>query len=237
MITPEIYINNLYSDNGAVANLTVNRLRSDYKKAQKYLNGDQSGIFYIDIHDEQIEFIEASIKPGAPTEQVVNMEGQQLFWADAEGGKMTAEGVDAETGRQRLAVTVYQYDEVNPGGFAFKPVDVNGVTRQTPMLTLGRGDTEGNKVGRIYKEAEALVLEYDHSSGEKYFVRIGEDGITIQPPLNGNSVGDFDSLDITSSQFTITANGSSHIFETPKDTQGRIISVNGGGKNRTVSYS
>ena len=49
--------------------------------------------------------------------------------------------------------------------------------------------------------------------------------------------GGFDSLRILDSGFTVTVGGTEYDFETPKDALGRIISINGCGKNRPIVYA
>ena len=46
----------------------------------------------------------------------------------------------------------------------------------------------------------------------------------------------FDSLRILDSEINITAGGENYIFETEKDADGQIISVNCDRKNREVTY-
>ena len=71
--------NNLYATYGDIAELTVDKLRTDYKKAQMYLNSDKSDVNYISIHDETISFITATA--GSGTEQLTD--GYRVFyWTD-----------------------------------------------------------------------------------------------------------------------------------------------------------
>ena len=49
--------------------------------------------------------------------------------------------------------------------------------------------------------------------------------------------GGFDSLRILGSGFTVTVDGVEYDFETPKDAFGRIVSINGCGKDRPIAYT
>ena len=81
----------IYADYGNIADLTVDRLRTDYTKAQKYLKGDTSVVNYISIHDETISFITATTD-GKETQQLT--EGNRLFyWQDDTHAQMTSEKV------------------------------------------------------------------------------------------------------------------------------------------------
>ena len=69
VISNTIITNELYADYGSIADLTVDKLRTDYKKAANYLAGNKSPIDYISIHDEEISFISATTD-GSRTEQL-----------------------------------------------------------------------------------------------------------------------------------------------------------------------
>ena len=67
VVSNTIITNELYAKYGAVADLTVDRLRTDFKKAKNYLEGDTSPIDYISIHDEEISFISATTDGSMPS--------------------------------------------------------------------------------------------------------------------------------------------------------------------------
>lgn len=51
-----------------------------------------------------------------------------------------------------------------------------------------------------------------------------------------STIDGFDGLRILDNEFTVTIGGGEYTFETPKDSFGRIISINGNGKNREITY-
>jgi len=57
VITKTLITNELYADYGSIADLVVDELRTDYKRAQRYLAGDTSNLDYIHIHDDCIKFM------------------------------------------------------------------------------------------------------------------------------------------------------------------------------------
>ncbi|MCL2084106.1 MAG: hypothetical protein FWH06_02475 [Oscillospiraceae bacterium] len=195
LFTPELYVTNLYAAAGAIADLVVNRLRTDWDKPFKYLAGDSSDVYYLDIHNECIKFIEA--KHRYSSMQYTNVDGLPLYWfsrdypLDIQAGmttdpyEVTPPGPDGSGGSvtPRNQVEITNYEERDVGGFAFEPVVFNGQTYQTPVLTLGRGDPGGRMKARIYKNERALRIEYDHSGGATYYLEIGEDGIKTNQPI------------------------------------------------------
>ena len=100
----------IYADYGNIADLTVDKLRTDYKKAQMYLKGDTSDVNYIYIHDETISFITA--KAGTGTEQLVDGD-RKFYWQDDTHAQMTSEKTTD------YPVTVYQYTELVKAKIAF----------------------------------------------------------------------------------------------------------------------
>ena len=199
LFTPEAYADNLYADNGAIANLTVNRLRTDWEKPFRYLRGDTSPLFYLDIRDERVMFREARTD-GARSEQYTTLDGRPLYWRDTSDGLMTVtetyfpEKPDGWSGvwnpeeAKRSPVMVYMYEEISPGGFAFEEITGDWGSAQTPVLTFGRGDADGRKKGRVYKDDTALRIEYDHPDGQTYFIEIGDNGINANPPIGGHQI-------------------------------------------------
>ena len=53
---------------------------------------------------------------------------------------------------------------------------------------------------------------------------------------NTFTYGGFDALSISDGGFTVVVGDEAYTFETTKDEDGRIISVNGHGKNRAITY-
>lgn len=155
-----VITNELYANYGEIADLTVWRLRTDYMRARNYLNGNTADINYIDIHDEQISFITASVATPLRTTQLVR-DGLAFYWADEERSHMTC--VEATA----WPVMVYVYDELTKLSIRFETIQLtNGTTTYAPVITLGAGDENGRSKGYIYKRQNDLLIRYLTSSGE-----------------------------------------------------------------------
>jgi hypothetical protein len=208
-ITNEVVTDLMYADEGAIAQLVVNHLRTDYMKPWNYLDGDASDIDYMDIHEEQQDFIMASTD-GLANEQYSTADGKPIWWLNGVvGGKMTItrarggpaapDGYDPDADGPwaenplfvPVPVMVYVYQPVvkwtNKFGLVSTVNEVGApVTYKMSHMELGAGDQNGYTKARVYKNQSHLVLEYDHSNGaEKYWLKIGEDGITSYPSLGG----------------------------------------------------
>ena len=143
----------LYADYGDIADLTVWRLRTDYRRAQNRLAGDTADLNYLDLHDEQISLITAATD-GSESEQL-SRDGRLYWWTDAAHSRMTAE---ENTG---LPVLVYRYTERTKASLRFSPV---GGTVM-PVLTLGAGDENGRNVAKLYKSTDGMHLDYVNTDG------------------------------------------------------------------------
>lgn len=170
IISQTIITNELYASYGSIADLTVDKLRTDYKRAQKYLIGDTTPIDYIDIHDEVICFITATTD-GTQTEQL-SVNGRKFFWTDDAHTQMTSE---KDTGRP---VTVYKYGEQVKAQFAFRPVELAaGGTSVTPVLVFGAGTGEGERgKASIIKDEQTMRMEYHARHGGTAGVYLQDDG-------------------------------------------------------------
>lgn len=148
----------IYADYGNIADLTVDRLRTDYAKAQKYLSGDTSDVNYISIHDETISFITATA--GSGTEQLTD--GDRVFyWTDDTHTQMTSENTTA------YPVYIYNYSETVKAKIAFKTITLSGGEETVaPVLTLGAGDgvLPDSAKAIIYKGQHGLEINYYKSS-------------------------------------------------------------------------
>lgn len=162
VISNTIITNELYAQYGSIADLTVDKLRTDYKRAYKYLAGDTSPIDYISIHDEIISFLTATTD-GAATEQL-NVDGRTFFWTDESRTQMTSE---KDTG---IPVMVYAYTELEKAAFQFAPVTMaDGGMTVAPVLTFGAGTGASPTAGKatVRKSVNAFELRYQTSSGLK----------------------------------------------------------------------
>ncbi len=185
IISNTVITNELYSDYGAIADLTVDRLRTDYRRAQRYLNGDTSPIDYLRIHDEVIEFVTAATD-GSETEQLV-VDGKAFYWTDAGMTRMTSEKITA------YPVTVYVYEEDVKGAFRFETVSQGGRTVKVPVLRLGAGDEQGRNWATIYKDTEGLQILYNDAAGRNIGMSCSKEGYTdlhgLRKPVRLNFSG------------------------------------------------
>lgn len=161
VISNTIITNELYASYGAIADLTVDKLRTDYKRAQKYLAGDLSPIDYISIHDERISFITATTD-GSETEQLT-VDGKAFWWTDETKTQMTRE---KDTG---IAVTVYRYEELTKAEFRFHPIELeHGGSTMMPALSFGAGTGVDDKGTALLKKHETgLDFTYRPRTEEK----------------------------------------------------------------------
>lgn len=162
--TTKIVTNELYAQYGAIADLVVDELRTDYRRAAKYLSGDTSNIDYIHIHDEEISFITGTVKRenGVPLTEQLHHGNRYFCWTDALRQEMTSTEVTL------WPVIVYQYDEAVKGRFYFiEEADRQGNVYKVPMLKLGQGSDAGgiNNTARIVKHTEGLDILYNTTVG------------------------------------------------------------------------
>ena len=171
VITQEMVTEELYADYGAVADLVVDELRTDYQKAARYLAGDTSAIDYLHIHDEEIDFLTGTVRAsgGVPLTEQLHHGARYFWWADEERSRMT--GLKSTP----WPVMVYQYDELQKAAFAFKDyTTTQGVRTRAPVLTLGAGDGYGRSIGYIFKDQSEFVLRFVTDAGENTDVRLGD---------------------------------------------------------------
>lgn len=160
VISNTVITNELYAQYGAIADLTVDKLRTDYKRARKYLAGDTSQLDYIYIHDEMISFITATTD-GKQTTQL-NVDGRLFWWMDKERKQMTSE---KDTGDP---VMVYIYQELTKAEFKFSPVTLqDGTQTVMPTMIWGAGSGVGGDAGKclLYKDTDRMRIVYHKNDG------------------------------------------------------------------------
>ena len=157
VISNTIITNELYADYGSIADLTVDKLRTDYKKAANYLAGNKSPIDYISIHDEEISFLSATTN-GTSSEQLV-VNGRPFWWTDGTKTQMTGE---ENTG---IPVMVYVYAELVKRSIQFS--DENGTAIPVDSFGAGSGVTPTSGRGRLVKLMDSFEMSYTSSEGEK----------------------------------------------------------------------
>lgn len=167
IISETVIVDNLYANRGRIAELTVNHLLTG-----DFLSGDTE-IFYTDIVEDKIEFIQAFRNDGKPMVQYTTLYGEPLYWETEVQELMTREVTN-------YPVMVYQYD----ASVVFS-VNVENVVDQIgqlriPVMTFGRGDgtTALSSKGRVYKGRTGLIFEYFKSNTEdRLAVELNDDGI------------------------------------------------------------
>lgn len=165
--TTTIITDELYAQYGAIADLTVDELRTDYMRAARYLNSDTSNLDYIHIHDEEINFITGTVKTsgGTPLAEQLHHGERYFYWTDASHTQMTSDQVTA------YPVTVYQYDEGNKGRIFFS---MEGGYK-VPVIKLGQGTDSGgvNGTAKIVKHTTGLDILYTTPQGDDLGLEAG----------------------------------------------------------------
>lgn len=176
IVSNTVITNELYAEFGAIADLAVDELRTDYQRARRYLEGDTSNLDYIHIHDEEICFRTAVVQTapgGAPLTEQLHHGARYFWWRDETRSEMTSL---EDTG---LPVTVYRYTEYTKGRFCFtEERDAVGAVQKIPVLKLGAGTDAGGVHGtaKLVKHADGLELSYTASGGELAALYMREDG-------------------------------------------------------------
>ena len=162
VISDTVIANELYADYGAIADLTVDELRTDYQKAARYLAGNTSAIDFLYIHDEVIDFRTGTVKTsgGVPLTEQLHHGDRYFWWTDEGRTRMTSL---KDTG---YPVTVYQYDELLKASFRFDTV--NGVKIPTLIFGAGTGDPEDPDLGKgfLRKDTDSFDI-WLHGAADK----------------------------------------------------------------------
>lgn len=157
IINNSFYTNEMYATYGEVADLTVWRLRTDYMRARNYLRGSRADLNYIDIHEEQMDFITGSVI-GGPVQ--LTRDGMAFYWTDATKTRMTFLTTTA------WPVMVYEYAEEVKLSIRFETITLTDeTTTYAPVFILGAGDENGNSRGYLFKEQNDMILRYVDSGG------------------------------------------------------------------------
>ena len=144
-VTDTLITDELYSAYGAIADLTVDELRTDYAKAARYLAGNTAALDWLYIHDEEIDFLSGTVALDAndqPLTEQLHHRDRYFWWTDGSHTQMTSL---TDTGDP---VLVYQYDELLKGAIRFETV--NGVKIPTFVFGAGVGDPNDPDKGKGY---------------------------------------------------------------------------------------
>ena len=160
-----IIADELYAQYGAIADLTVDELRTDYMRAARYLAGNTSNLDYIHIHDEEINSITGTVKTsgGTPLTEQLHHGTRYFYWTDSSHTQMTSDQIT------EYPVTVYQYDEGNKGRIFFS--EEGGY--KVPVIKLGQGTDSGgvNGTAKIVKDTTGLDVLYTTPTGDDLGLR------------------------------------------------------------------
>lgn len=181
VISNTVITNELYSQYGNIADLTVWKLRTDYERAKRYLNGDTSDLNYIYIFKETISFITA-VTDGTEEIQLSNEEGKLFYWSDESCEQMQFK-------KTAYPVMVYVYTEYNKGQIYFSYTE--GVDTALPVFTLGTGDSMGNGKVVFKKDGDYGYIKLtSRLDGLERGLRIGDEKVEYcQDGVNWLEVG------------------------------------------------
>lgn len=214
----------IYADYGIIADLTVDKLRTDYTKAQKYLKGDKGDVNYIYIHDETISFITAATD-GSASEQLVDGD-RKFYWEDDTHAQMTSEKVTD------YPVMVYKYAELVKMQIAFTTITLpDGTSSVMPVVTLGAGTGSGDS-GKafLYKATDGLYMDYHAADGKTKRAALTDAGVFISPYQ-------FTALDVYTNGFIANYAGDKVSMKWTTDASGRITSLtDASGSVTTVTW-
>lgn len=243
-ITNTLITNELYAEYGAIADLVVDELRTDYRKAYFYLNGITSNIDYLRIQDEEIEFVTGTVKtvggvpqteqlhyvfrdpqhpgdPADPEHYPAQYKTRYFWWMDNTYTQMTSL---ENTG---LPVMVYQYDELVKGTYHFETITQNGTTVKVPVLVFGAGtgDQQDPDLGKAFirKDSDSLDV-YLHGTADNG-IFIGQ--YTDLVGMRKTTALDFSNYD--NGSFTETVDGSlPETYSVTFDAYGRPVKITDG---------
>lgn len=213
LVTQNFITEELYAGYGSIADLTVDRLRTDWQKANKYLTGDTSDINYIYIHDEVIELHTASVSDQTP-EQLA-WDDRRFWWTDARHTAMTS------TEQTEWPVLVYRYTDNVKARFAFLQ---NSAGDYLPTLVLGAGDGSGSDKARILKDVGGLDLLYKAQNGTDIGIKCLLSGYMDLYGLRKTANMDFSGWDRGYFSETLDGNVTNH-YTVAFDAENRPVSI------------
>lgn len=213
LISNTVITNELYAEYGAIADLVVDELRTDYRKAYFYLNGITSNIDYLRIQDEEIEYVTGTVRrvdgvpqteqlhyvfrdpqhpgdPADPEHYPTQYKTRYFWWMDNTYTQMTSL---ENTG---LPVMVYQYDELVKGTYHFETITQNGTTVKVPVLVFGAGtgDQQDPDIGKgfVRKDTDSLDVYLHGTADNGIFIGQYTDLVGLRKPtaIDFSSWGD-----------------------------------------------
>lgn len=233
--TTNIITQEIYADYGMIADLTVDELRTDWKRAQRYLSSNTGDLDYLHIHDEEIDFFTATVKTsgGTPLTEQLHHGDTYYYWTGPDRTRMQTEAT-------AYPVTVYQYDELLKGTYRFDTVTEGGETVKIPELVFGAGygmqeDADRGK-GFLRKNPNSFDLWLVNRFGVRQGLFIGDPsggGYTDIVGMRKPTELDFSGWD--AGTFTETLDGNMEAtFEIDFDAQDRPVKFTDGDGHETV---
>ncbi|MBO7670380.1 MAG: hypothetical protein J6S60_07295 [Oscillospiraceae bacterium] len=234
IVSNTIITNELYAEYGAIADLTVDELRTDYQKAARYLAGNTAALDFLYIHDEQIDFLTGTVhvEDDTPLTEQLHHRGRYFWWKDAEKTQMTS------LEETPWPVTVYQYDELLKGTLRFEDYQPpgGGAVTKVPVFVLGAGygNVHDPAKGRgfLRKGTNSFDVWLHNNAGEDRGLFIGEQYTDIVG-LRKTTELDFSGWDDGS--FTEEIDGGiAAAYEVDFDAQDRPVKITDGAGHETV---
>lgn len=232
VISDTVITGELYSEYGAVADLAVSELRTDYMKAARYLAGNRGSLDYLHAHDEELDFITGTVAlaEGVPQTEQLHHGTRYFWWTDATMTRMTSEVATA------YPVTVYRYDELTKASFRFSELSRDGRVTKLPQLILGAGNGQSADPDRgkgfLRKSTDALALWLLTRYGTENGIFIGDEYTDITG-LRKTVELDFSAWDRGS--FTETVEGGvTGSYAVTFDNQGRPVKLTDGSGHETA---
>ena len=212
VISNTVIVNNLYSEYGRIANLTVSELNTGWQKITNFLANNKAPVFYKRDYEQYSMYYEAVTDGTEDPNTLTDRDGNLLYWVDNTYKGMTL----ANTG---LPVKTYKYTEYLKMEISFR--DVDGVTRPRIIMGAGYGNPSFPERGKfiIDKHVDGGLLEYITANGTRYSIEIGENGI-LQ-----NGVELLSAIDFYSNGFTATYGGTIAGYRWTKDGTGKIMQL------------
>ena len=231
-VSETIITDELYSRYGAIADLVVDELRTDYKKAGRYLEEDQAPLDYLHIHDEEIDFISGTVmrEGETPLTEQLHHGSRYFWWTDETRTRMSSlEETD-------WPVTVYRYDELVKGTYRFDDVQTGGSTIKIPQLVFGAGygnPADGDRgKGFLRKNVNSFDLWLLTNAGKRHGIFVGDD-YTDVVGLRKTLTMDFSRWD--AGTFTETLDGDMAAAYTVEfDAQARPVKITDGSGHETA---
>lgn len=222
-VTQEVIRNELYSVFGAISDLVVDELRTDYQKAARYLAGNTNAIDFLHIYDVCIDLRTGTVKrqSGVALTEQLHHGDEYYWWTDSTHSEMTSL---VDTG---FPVIVYQYDEIVRGTLRFEDYTHGNLTSKLPTFILGEGNGDASDPskgkGFVRKSNDSFDVWLHNNSGEDHGIFIG-DQYTDIVGLRKTTVLDLSEYNL--GQITETVDGGgTEVYSITWDGNGRPVRI------------